>query len=140
MFFSDTSVPEENPNVEWSSLLRGAHTLLKAAGAWMTSSSMKLILRSRYIELEQARAADPEVSSKLTALSSLWDSSPGKFYVNDVEALNETLTLLHEAWGLVALSSIDHEIGMVLVVYAWPLKYLKLFLLWSKSKGQKPSL
>jgi hypothetical protein len=99
LFFSDTSTFEEKSNVEWASLLRGVHALLDAAGEWMTSSSMELILHPRPIGPELLKVPDPEVGAKLTALSQLWDSSPWKFSVTEVEALNETLALLYEACG-----------------------------------------
>jgi hypothetical protein len=136
LFFSNTSVLEENSNVEWVSLLRGVYTLLKAAGEWMTNSPMRLILQPSYIDPELARAADPEGSAKLTALSQLWDLSLGKFDVNDVEVLDETLALLHEAYGLVALSPSNPEIDMILVVYAWPIKVPEAFFVMVKE--QKP--
>jgi Fungal specific transcription factor domain len=136
LFFSNTSVSEEKSNVEWISLLRGVYTLLKAAGEWMTNSSMKLILQPSCIDPELARAADPEGSAKLTALSQLWDLSLGKFDVNDVGVLNETLALLNEAYGLVALSSVNLEIDMILVVYAWPIKVPEAFFVMVKE--QKP--
>jgi hypothetical protein len=127
LFFSGTSTSEEKVNVEWVSLLRGVYTLLKAAGEWVTSGSMKLILQPRDTDLELARAVDPEGSAKLTALSQLWSLSPGNFDANDVEVLNEALALLHEAYGVVALSSIDHQIDIILVVYAWPIKVPEAF-------------
>jgi len=135
-FFSDLSASEEKSNVEWVSLLRGVHILLKAAGEWMTSSSMKLLLQPRHIDPEIARAEDPEVSAKLTTLSQLWDSSPGNLDVHDVEVLNKTLTLLHEACGLVALSSIDRDIDVILVVYGWPIQVPEAF--FTMVKEQKP--
>lgn len=127
LFFSDLSASEENFNVEWISLLRGVHTLLKAAGEWMASGSMKLLLQPRHIDPELARAADPEVSAKLTTLSQLWDSSPGKLDFHEVEVLNKTLNLLHEACGLVASSSINREIDVILVVYGWPIQVPEAF-------------
>jgi hypothetical protein len=136
LFFSETSFSEENSDVEWVSLLRGVHTLLKAAGEWMASGSMISIVQPRDIDPELVKAADPEVSAKLTALSQLWNSSPGKFNLNDVEVLNETLDLLHHACGLVALSSTHREIDMILVVYAWPIKVPDAFFVMVKE--QKP--
>ncbi|RDW83519.1 hypothetical protein BP5796_05010 [Coleophoma crateriformis] len=136
LFFSDTLVPEEHSNLEWASLLRGVYTLLKAAGGWMASGSMTLILQPRYMEPGSAKAADPEVGARLTALSQLWDSPTEKLNVSDVEVLNETLALLIEACGLVALSSIDRQIDMILVVYGWPIKVPEAF--FAMVKGQKP--
>lgn len=136
LFFSDLSPSEGKPNVEWVSLLRGVHTLLRAAGEWMTSSPMKLLLEPRHIDPELARAADPEVSVKLTTLSQLWDSSPEKFDLGDVEVLNETLTLLREAYGLVASSSVNREIDVILVVYGWPIQVPEAF--FPMVKDQKP--
>jgi hypothetical protein len=136
LFFSDTSVSENKSNVEWASLLRGVHTLLKVAGEWMASSSMNLMLQPRHIDPELARAADPEGSAKLIALSELWDSSSGKFNADDVEVLNETLNLLHEACGLVASSDFDHQIDMILVVYGWPIQVPEAF--FAMVKEQKP--
>jgi Fungal specific transcription factor domain len=122
LFILDSSVSEEKSSVEWASLLRGVHTLLKAAGEWMTSSPMRLILQPHHIDPEVASAADPEVCAKLTDLSQLWDASPEKFDFNEIEVLTEALTLLLEACGLVASSSIERPIDMILVVYAWPIK------------------
>jgi len=85
---------------------------------------------------ELARAADPEASAKLTALSQLWDSSSGTFEAVDVEVLNQTLALLIEAYGLVTLSSTNREIDTILVVYAWPIKVPEAF--FAMVKEQKP--
>lgn len=136
LFFSDSSAAEESFNVEWVSLLRGVHTLLQVAGEWMADGSMRLLLQPRHMDHELARAADPEASAKLTALCQLWDSSPGKLYVHDVEILNNTLALLHEAYGLVASSSIDNEFDVILVVYGWPIQVPEAF--FTMVKGQKP--
>jgi hypothetical protein len=132
LFVSDTSSSEEKPNVEWASLLRGVYSLLDAAGDWMTSSLMKPILHPHPIDPRLAKEADHEVSVKLTALSQLWDSSPGKFNVIELEALKETLALLHEDCGLVASSSDDRQIDIVSVVYAWPIKVPEAFLVMVK--------
>ena len=107
LFFADTSVSGGKFCVEWASLLRGVHTLLKAAGEWMTVGSMKSIVQPRQIDPELAESVDLEASAKLTALSQLWESSLGDFDSGDVETLNETLDLLKEASGLVALRSVD---------------------------------
>jgi len=53
-----------------------------------------------------------------------------------VEVLNETLSLLHEAWGLVASSSIAHEIDVILVVYGWPIQVPEGF--FTMVKEEKP--
>jgi hypothetical protein len=132
LFFSDTSTTEESSNVEWASLLRGVNTLLEAAEEWMTSSSMKLVLHPRPTDPLPAEAADPEVSIKLTALSQLWDSSPEKFNVVEVNALNDTLALLHEDYQLVASSPGDFEVDIVSILYAWPIKVPSAFLVMVK--------
>ncbi|KAE8445871.1 hypothetical protein EG329_012794 [Mollisiaceae sp. DMI_Dod_QoI] len=134
LFFSDLSTSEAN--VEWVNLVRGVHTLLQVAGEWMATSSMSLLLQPRHIDPELARAVDPEVSAKLTSLSQLWDSSPEELDVHEVEVLNSTLTLLHEAWGLVASSSFDREIDVILVVYGWPIQVPEAF--FTMVKEQKP--
>ncbi|TVY80569.1 Sterol uptake control protein [Lachnellula suecica] len=128
LFFSDAS-SEETSTVEWASLLRGVYTLLKAAGGWMINGLMHPILQDRYVDPELVRAADPEVTANLTALSQLWEKRPENFSSNNVEILNETLGLLKEACGLVALSNTDPklEIDVVLVVYAWPIKIPEAF-------------
>jgi hypothetical protein len=131
-FSSDTSTSEEKSSVEWASLLRGVYTLLDAAGEWMATSSLKLILHPLPIDPTLAKATDLEVSAKLTALSSLWESSPGNFSVPEVEALKETLALLHEDCGLVMSSSEDHQIDIVSIVYAWPIKVPGAFLVMVK--------
>lgn len=136
LFFSDTLVPTEKSSVEWVSLVRGVYTLLEAAGEWMTSGSMTLILQPRQVDPKLARAANSEVGAKLTALSQLWESSPERFDTNEVDVLNETLDLLHEACGLVALSSTDREIDIILVVYGWPIKVPEAF--FTLVKKQKP--
>jgi len=132
LFFSDASTSEDRSNVEWVGLLRGVHTLLDAAREWMTSSSLKLILHPRPIDPALAEAADPEVSTRLVALSQLWDASSGRFNDIEVEALNETLALLHEDCGLVASSSDDYRIDIVSIVYAWPVKVPEAFLVMVK--------
>jgi hypothetical protein len=134
LFFSDTSISEEEErsNVEWTSLLRGVHTLLDAAGEWITSSSIKLILHPPVIDPELAETADLEVSARLTALSQLWDSTPEKFNVIEVEALKETLVLLHEDCRLLGSSSNDRQIDIVSIVYAWPIKVPGAFLVMVK--------
>ncbi|KAE9368775.1 hypothetical protein N431DRAFT_307463, partial [Stipitochalara longipes BDJ] len=136
LFFSNKSEVDGKGNIEWVSLLRGVYTLLKAAGEWMANSSMRLILQPSHIDPELANAADPEANAKLRALSQLWDLTSGKFDADDVEVLGETLALLIEAYGLVALSSSDREIDMILVVYAWPIKVPEAF--FAMVKGQKP--
>jgi hypothetical protein len=136
LFFSETSASEQKSRIEWVSLLRGVHTLLKASGEWMTTSSMRSMLQSRRMDPELARAFDPEGNAKLAALSQLWNSSPGKFSADDVEALNETLTLLQEACGMGASSSADDEVDMILVVYSWPIQVPEAFL--AMVKAGKP--
>jgi len=66
------------------------------------------------------------------ALSQLWDASSGRFNDIEVEALNETLALLHEDCGLVASSSDDYRIDIVSIVYAWPVKVPEAFLVMVK--------
>lgn len=122
LFFSDPSVSEGKSNVEWVNLLRGVYTLLQAAGEWMASGSFQSILQPRSTNPEEVRAADPEVDAKLAALSQLWESSPGKFGLDDKKLLNETLSLLRHSCGLMALSSTHQEIDMIGVVFAWPIK------------------
>jgi hypothetical protein len=136
VFFPDLSASSERINVEWVSLLRGVHTLLIAAGEWMASGPMRLMLQPRYMDPDQVRAADPEVSANLTALSQLWQSSPGNEDVADAEVLDNTLALLHEAYGQVASSSTDPEIDVVTVVYGWPIKVPEVF--FTMVKEQKP--
>jgi len=133
LFFSDTSTSEEKSNVEWASLLRGVHTLLDVAGDWMTSSSMKPVLNPRPISPMVDKPAVLEVSLKLVALSQLWDSSLGKFNDIEVEALNETLALLHEDCVFLASFPDDRQIDVVSVVYAWPVKVPGAFLVMVKS-------
>jgi hypothetical protein len=128
LFFSDTSIYEENPNVEWASLLRGVHTLLDAAGEWITSGAMELILHPRPVGPPSPKAADPEVSAKLTALTQLWVSSPGKFSDMEIEALNVTLAILLEDIGPLSSSSDDREVDIVSVAYGWPIKVPATFL------------
>lgn len=125
LFFSD---PSKESTVEWVSLLRGVHTLLKAAGEWMAQGPMKEILQARHIDPQLTRALDPEISAKLTSLSQLWDLTTGKFSIEDTEALDLTLAVLHESWGLVTSSAIDSEMDDILVVYAWPVHVPQTFL------------
>lgn len=132
LFFLESSACGD---VEWVSLLRGVHTLLKVAGEWMEGGAMKLMLQPRHLEPELARAMDPEVSDKLTTLSQLWDCS-AHLNLHEVEALNETLALLQEACGLVASSIIDPEIDVILVVYGWPIQVPETF--FTMVKDQKP--
>ncbi|KAI8623723.1 hypothetical protein F5Y19DRAFT_492025 [Xylariaceae sp. FL1651] len=136
LFFSDMSVSDKKSKVEWITLLRGVYALLEAAGEWMTTGSMTLLLQPRHLDPALAGALDPGVSARLTALSRLWESPPGKFDANDVKVLNETLTLLHEAWGLAASSSINRDIDLILVVYSWPIQVPEAFLVMVKE--QKP--
>ncbi|KUJ13438.1 uncharacterized protein LY89DRAFT_622311 [Mollisia scopiformis] len=132
LFFSDLSTSEVN--VEWVSLLRGVHTLLQVAGEWMTNGPMSLMLQDRHIDPELANAVDSEVSAKLIALRQLC-FSPG-LNVKDAEVLEKTLILLQEAHGLIASSSIDHEIDAVLVVYGWPIQVPEAF--FTMVKEQRP--
>ena len=132
LFFSDRSISDaKESNVDWASLLRGVNTLLDTAGEWMTSKSLKLVLYPPPIDPKLAKA-DPEASIKLTALSQLWDSPPGSFNSMEVGALNSTLALLREDYGLVASSSDDCQIDIVSVVYAWPIKVPGAFLVMVK--------
>lgn len=135
LFFPDPSASDGRINVEWVSLLRGVYTLLMVAGEWMTNSPMQSILQPRHINAEQARAADPEVSAKLTELSQLWEPS-GNFDALEAEILDRTLTVLREAYGLAASSSMDPEIDAVSVVYGWPIKVPETFFI--LVKDQKP--
>jgi hypothetical protein len=127
LFFSDTPTSEGEPKVEWASLLRGVNTLLETAGEWMTSSSLKLILHPRP-DPKLAEAVDPELSVKLTALGQLWDKLPEKFNAVEVEALNETLFLLHEDYTLVASYPDERQVDIVSIVYAWPIKVPGIFI------------
>lgn len=103
-------------------------TLLSAAGEWIASGSMKQILHPWAMDLELAIEANPEVSAKLVALSQLWDSSPAKFNATDVEALNETLALIHEAHGLITSSYRGFEVDIISVALAWPIRVPEAFL------------
>ncbi|ETN44843.1 uncharacterized protein HMPREF1541_09718 [Cyphellophora europaea CBS 101466] len=122
LFFSDAATSETDSSVEWISLLRGVHTLLRAAGEWMTSGPMQSLLRPRQMDPELARVLDAEAIAKLTALSKLWNSTPGKFDSEDMATLNEALSLLREAHGLVASAAVDRDIDVILVVYGWPIQ------------------
>jgi hypothetical protein len=122
LFFQDTSTSNETSSVEWASLVRGVYTLIQLAGKSMTTGRMKSILQPRYLDPEIVRAADPEVTTNLTALNQLWDCSVEKFSIEELEVLNETLSLLLQALALVALSSTNHEIDTIVVVYGWPIK------------------
>ncbi|KAI9695061.1 MAG: hypothetical protein M1820_008954 [Bogoriella megaspora] len=128
LFFSDSSAPEEEFTVEWVSLLRGVHALLKAAGQWMMDGPMKSLLKPRHIDLESARALDPEASTMLTALRQLWESPHANIDNEDKAALDESLILLQEAYGLIASSSVDVDIDNILVVYGWPIQVPEAFL------------
>lgn len=136
LFFSDASISDGKSNVEWVSLLRGVHTLLKVAGDWMADGSMKNILESRSLDPEVCRAADPEAGVRLSALSQLWVSSSDTFDLDDLKTLDETLALLQEAWGLVALSASDSKVDTILVVYGWPIKVPEAF--FAMIKEQRP--
>ena len=118
---------ENSSRVEWASLVRGVYTLIQVAGKSMTTGRMKSILQPQYLDPELVRAADPETTMKLTVLSQLWDSSTGKFSVEDSEVLNETLNLLLQALALVTMSSVNHEIDVIVVVYGWPIKVPEAF-------------
>ncbi|KAH8896377.1 hypothetical protein GQ53DRAFT_838529 [Thozetella sp. PMI_491] len=132
LFFSDTPSSHGESSVDWASLLRGVYSLLGTAGEWMASSSMQKIVHPRPIDPKIAKAADPEVSVKLTALRQLWDPSPGNFNAAELEALEETLNLLHADCGLVTSSCEEDEIDIVSFVYAWPIKVPGAFLLMVK--------
>ncbi|KAF2118698.1 hypothetical protein BDV96DRAFT_568346 [Lophiotrema nucula] len=128
LFFSDTLASEEQSNVEWASLLRGVFTLLDAAGEWMSSSALKMILHPPPMTPTPAEVMDPKLGIKLTALSQLWDLSPENFSVDEMEALSTTLALLREECELVMSSNDDHLIDIVSIVYGWPIKVPAAFL------------
>lgn len=135
LFFSEVASSDEKFNVEWVSLLRGVHVLLIAAGEWMTTSPMQLMLQPRHIDPEIAREINPEVSEKLTKLSQLWEGV-GHLEKNDIDVLGKTLELLHEACGLVASSVMNPEIDVLLVAYGWPIQVPEEF--FTMVKEQKP--
>lgn len=68
--------------------------------------------------------------------SKLWVPSSANFNVDDVKTLNETVALLQEPWGLVALSASHNEIDTILVLYGWPIKVPEAF--FAMVKEQRP--
>ncbi|KAH8894577.1 hypothetical protein GQ53DRAFT_762659 [Thozetella sp. PMI_491] len=136
LFFRDEPAPKEKSNVEWVSLVRGVHTLMKASGQWIMSGPMGPMLQTRHMEPELVRAVDPEGSAKLATLRQLWSLPTTKFNVDGVQALEETLVLILSACGLIASASTDSEIDIILVVLSWPVHIPEAFL--AMVKEQKP--
>jgi len=129
LFFSGTTnAAGGNPTTELAVLLRGVQTLLSTSGEWIANGSMKLMLYPFAMDLELAMQANPEVTAKLAALSGLWDYSSDTFSITEVEGLNETLSLLHEAHGLIISSSDHFPVDIISIALAWPIRMPESFL------------
>ncbi|KUJ11460.1 uncharacterized protein LY89DRAFT_654081 [Mollisia scopiformis] len=128
LFFSDKAITGERLTVGWSSLLRGVQTLLNTAGEWIARGSLGVMLYSFAMDRELAKQISPDVTSKLSSLSSLWTASSARFSEVEVAAFNETLGLLHEGYGLVISSSSEWLVDLISIALGWPIRVPEAFL------------
>jgi len=121
LFFTNTSrLEQDGGTVEWVQLLRGAKELLKTFWNDMEKGPLQTLLKLWDGADEPPAQVSPKDDGRFLDLMRLWDSPHTHLSAEEVEALDEALTLLRQVYGL--MPYFETKICAISATFSWPVQ------------------